>query len=131
VGDGVPYGLLAEVVLVLHLGFVLFVLAGAFLILRWPRTVWVHLPAALWGVLVEWSGWPCPLTPLENWLRNRAGAVPYAGGFVEHYLVPVLYPASLTRTLQVLLGATVLVVNLIAYTLVFARGASPRQPPRS
>jgi Protein of Unknown function (DUF2784) len=123
----VPYGFLADVVLVIHLGFVLFVVAGAFLILRWPRAVWVQLPAALWGVLVEWSGWQCPLTPLENWLRTQAGAAGYPGGFVERYLVPVLYPASLTRTVQILLGATVLVANLIAYTLVFARAATSRR----
>ena len=122
------YRLLADVVLVVHLGFVLFVVAGAFLILRWPRAVWVHIPAAIWGVLVEWSGWVCPLTPLENWLRREGGAAGYAGGFVEHYLVPVLYPASLTRSVQVLLGATVLVVNLIAYALVFARTIASRRP---
>jgi hypothetical protein len=123
----VLYRFLADVVLVLHLGFVLFVVAGAFLILRWPRMVWVHLPAALWGVLVEWSGWVCPLTPLENWLRAQGGAAGYAGGFVEHYLVPVLYPASLTRTVQILLGATVLAVNLVAYLLVFARRTASRR----
>jgi Protein of Unknown function (DUF2784) len=123
----VQYRFLADVVLVLHLGFVLFVVAGAFLILRWPRIVWVHPPAALWGVIVEWSGWVCPLTPLENRLRARGGAAGYAGGFVEHYLVPVLYPASLTRSVQVLLGATVLAVNLIAYAIVFARTAASRR----
>jgi hypothetical protein len=122
----VLYRLLADVVLVLHLGFVLFVVAGAFLILRWPRMAWVQPPAALWGVLVEWSGWVCPLTPLENRLRAQGGAAGYAGGFVEHYLVPLLYPASLTRTVQLLLGATVLVVNVIAYALVFARTAVSR-----
>ena len=123
----VLYRFLAGVVLVLHLGFVLFVVAGAFLILRWPRIAWVQLPAALWGVLVEWSGWVCPLTPLENWLRAQGGAAGYRGGFVEHYLVPVLYPASLTRTVQVLLGATVLVLNVIGYALVFARTAASRR----
>ncbi len=121
-----PYGVLADVVLVIHLGFVLFVVAGAFLILRWPRMAWVQLPAALWGVLVEWSGWVCPLTPLENWLRTHGGAAGYAGGFVEHYLVPVLYPASLSRTIQVLLGAAVLMVNVIAYARVFACTAARR-----
>ncbi len=121
------YRFLADVVLVLHLGFVLFVVAGAFLILRWPRMVWIHLPAALWGVLVEWSGWVCPLTPLESWLRAQGGAAGYAGGFVEHYLVPVLYPASLTRSVQLLLGATVLVVNLVAYALIFARTTASRR----
>ena len=121
------YGFLADVVLVIHLGFVVFVVAGAFLLLRWPRMAWVHFPAALWGVLVEWSGWVCPLTPLENWLRRQVGAAGYPDGFVEHYLLPVLYPASLTRTVQILLGATVLVVNVIAYALVFARTAASRR----
>jgi len=115
------YRLLADVVLVAHLGFVLFVVAGGFLILRWPGMAWVQLPSACWGLVVEWSGWSCPLTPLENRLRAQGGAAGYAGGFVEHYLVPVLYPASLTRGVQVLLGATVLVINLIAYALAFAR----------
>ncbi|TMB31606.1 MAG: DUF2784 domain-containing protein [Deltaproteobacteria bacterium] len=115
------YRLLADVVLVAHLGFVLFVVAGGFLILRWPGMAWVQLPSAFWGLVVEWSGWICPLTPLENRLRAQGGAAGYAGGFVEHYLVPVLYPASLTRGVQVLLGATVLVINLIAYALAFAR----------
>ena|SRR5205823_6417667 len=91
------YRLLADVVLVAHLGFVLFVVAGGFLILRWPGMAWVQLPSAFWGLVVEWSGWICPLTPLENRLRAQGGAAGYAGGFVEHYLVPVLYPASLTR----------------------------------
>ncbi|TMA22899.1 MAG: DUF2784 domain-containing protein [Deltaproteobacteria bacterium] len=100
------YRLLADVVLVAHLGFVLFVVAGGFLILRWPGMAWVQLPSAFWGLVVEWSGWICPLTPLENRLRAQGGAAGYAGGFVEHYLVPVLYPASLTRGVQVLLGAT-------------------------
>lgn len=121
------YRLLADVVLVLHLGFVLFVVAGAFLILRWRWMAWVQPPAALWGVFVEWSGRVCPLTPLENWLRAQGGASGYPGGFVEHYLLPVIYPASLTRTVQILLGALVLVVNVIAYALAFARTAASRR----
>jgi len=123
----VLYRFLADAVLVVHLGFVLFVVAGAFLVVRWPRLVWIHPPTALWGILVEWSGWICPLTPLENRLRAQGGAAGYPGGFVEHYLVPVLYPASLTHSVQVLLGATVLVVNLIAYAIVFARTAAARR----
>ena len=125
--EPVPYRFLADLVLVLHLGFVLFVVAGALFILRWPRLLWIHLPAALWGVLVEWSGWVCPLTPLENWLRTRGGASGYPGGFVEHYLLPVLYPARLTRTVQIVLGAIVLAVNVIAYALIFARMAASRR----
>ena len=121
------YRLLADVVLVAHLGFVLFVVAGGFLILRWPGMAWVQLPSAFWGLVVEWSGWICPLTPLENRLRAQGGAAGYAGGFVEHYLVPVLYPASLSRGVQVVLGATVLLVNVIAYALVFARAAPSRR----
>jgi Protein of Unknown function (DUF2784) len=123
----VSYRLLADVVLVVHFAFVLFVIAGGFLIVHLPRMALVHLPAALWGVIVEWSGWVCPLTPLENQLRAAGGAAGYRGGFVEHYLLAVLYPAGLTRRVQVLLGATVLLVNLIAYALAFARIAAARR----
>ena len=122
------YRFLADVVLVIHLGFVLFVVVGGFLVLRWPRAAWVQLPAAVWGVLVEWSGWVCPLTPLENWLRAHGGAAGYPGGFVEHYLLLVLYPASLTRGAQILLGAVALAANLVAYALVLARSTRSRNP---
>jgi hypothetical protein len=117
----VLYRFLADAVVAMHFGFVLLVVAGGFLVLRWPRAAWIQLPAALWGVLVEWSGWVCPLTPLENWLRAHGGAAGYAGGFVERYLLPVLYPASLTRGVQIVLGAAALAANLIAYALVFTR----------
>ena len=115
------YRFLADAVVVIHFGFVLLVVAGGFLVLRWPRAAWIQLPAAVWGVIVEWAGWVCPLTPLENWLRARGGGAGYAGGFVEHYLLPVLYPASLTRGVQMLLGAAVLASNLVAYALVLMR----------
>jgi len=108
-------------VVVIHFGFVLLVVAGGFLVLRWPRAAWIQLPAAVWGVLVEWSGWICPLTPLENWLRAHGGVAGYAGGFVERYFLPVLYPASLTRGVQILLGAAALAANLIAYARVLTR----------
>ena len=120
------YRFLADAVVVVHLGFVVFVVAGGFLVFRWPRAAWIQLPAAVWGVLVEWSGWVCPLTPLENWLRAHGGQAGYAGGFVERYLLPVLYPASLTRGAQVLLGAAALAANLIAYALVLARSIRSR-----
>jgi hypothetical protein len=81
----------------------------------------VHLPAALWGVLIEFAGWYCPLTPLENWLRTRGGAEGYPGGFVEHYILPVVYPASLTREMQIVLGALALGVNLAIYAWVLRR----------
>ncbi len=115
------YRLLADAVVVIHFGFVLLVVAGGFLVLRWPRAAWIQLPAAVWGVLVEWSGWICPLTPLENWLRAHGGVAGYAGGFVERYFLPVLYPASLTRGVQILLGAAALAANLIAYARVLTR----------
>lgn len=114
-------GWAADAVVLLHLAFIAFVLAGALLVLRWPRLAWLHLPAALWGMVVEWTGWICPLTPLENALRRAAGEAGYAGGFVERYIVPLIYPAGLTRDTQLVLGAVVLVVNVAAYGLVYAR----------
>jgi hypothetical protein len=108
-------GTLADVVVGLHFGFVLFVLLGGLLVLRWPRVAWFHLPAAVWGALIEFAGWVCPLTPLENRLRRASGTAEYAGGFVEHYLLPVLYPAGLTRGVQYLLGACVVVLNAGVY----------------
>jgi hypothetical protein len=112
-------GILAGVVVGLHLAFVLFVVLGGFLVLRWPRLAWLHLPAAVWGALIEFAGWVCPLTPLENQLRRAAGTAEYAGGFVEHYLLPVLYPAGLTRGTQYVLGAAVVGVNAAVYWWVF------------
>jgi hypothetical protein len=105
----------ATVVVGLHFAFVAFVVGGAALVWRWPRIAWLHLPAAAWGAWVEWSGAICPLTPLENRLRARAGEGTYAGGFVEHALLPVLYPAGLTRDTQLLLGALVVAVNAALY----------------
>lgn len=113
--------LLADAVVLVHFAFVAFVILGGFLVLRWPRLAWAHIPAAIWGVLIEFAGWICPLTPLEQWLRVRGGAAGYAGGFIEHYLLPVLYPAGLTRTTQWLLGAIALTVNLVAYGFVVYR----------
>lgn len=106
---------LADLVLVAHLLFIVFVVAGALLLFRWPRLVWLHLPAAAWGVVIEWTGWICPLTPLENALRRAAGEAGYGGSFVERYLLPVIYPAGLTPTVQFVLGAVVLVFNVAVY----------------
>ncbi|MHB1216168.1 MAG: DUF2784 domain-containing protein [Thiobacillus sp.] len=111
--------LLADALVVLHLLFVVFVMAGGFLLARWPRLMWLHLPAAAWGALIEFTGWICPLTPLENRLRVSAGESAYRGGFVEHYLVPVLYPAHLTLPIQMVLGGVVVAVNLVAYALAY------------
>lgn len=115
------YRVLADFVLSLHLGFVLFVVLGGLLAMRWPRIAWIHVPAAVWGVLIEYTGWVCPLTPLENWLRWRGGEAGYSGGFVEHYLLPTLYPEGLTRGTQLLLGSLVLAVNVAAYGALLLR----------
>lgn len=107
--------ILADAVLVLHLAFVLFVLFGGLLALKWPRAMWLHLPAAIWGAVVEFSGWICPLTPLENWLREQGGASGYAGDFSGHYLQTLLYPEGLTQQIQLLLGLVVVSVNAGIY----------------
>jgi len=110
-----PWSLLADALVVLHFAFTLFISLGAFLTWRWPRVAWVHLPALAWGFWIEASGAICPLTPLENYFRNRGGAAGYAGDFLPHYLAAVLYPAALTRHLQWLLAAVLLGINAIAY----------------
>jgi hypothetical protein len=115
----VAFRLLADATVLLHLLFVAFVVCGGLLALRWPRMMWVHLPAATWGALVECNGWICPLTPLENWLRDQGGGEVYTSGFIERYVLPVLYPTSLSRDVQWALGALVLLVNGIVYAVVF------------
>jgi len=109
------YRLLADCVVVVHALFVAFVVLGGFLVWRWRWMAWAHVPAAVWGAVIEYQGWICPLTPLENALRARAGLAGYTGGFVEHYLIPTLYPAGLTRPTQVVLGSVVVLVNIVAY----------------
>ena len=106
---------LADGVLVGHLAFVIFAVLGGFLVFRWRGVAWLHVPAVAWAALVELAGWICPLTPLENWLRAEHGSGAYHGGFVEHYLLPILYPAELTRELQIVLGALVLLINFGVY----------------
>ncbi len=116
-----PYRLLADVVVLVHLAFVLFVALGGLLVLRWRRLAWSHVPAVVWGVGIELSGKICPLTPLENWLRTRGGVGAYTGDFVARYLLPVLYPDDLTRSIQLALGGAVVGFNALVYWLVFAR----------
>ena len=122
------YRALADLVLIAHLGFVLFVMLGALLALRWPKVIWLHGPAAVWGAFVEFTGRLCPLTPLEVWLRERGGEAGYAGGFVEHYLVPLLYPADLTTNVQLALGSLVVVVNAGLYGWLWRRSKRGEQP---
>lgn len=106
---------MADALVAVHVGFVLFVVFGGFLVLRWPWLKWLHLPAVSWGVAVEFANWLCPLTPLENALRERAGLAAYQGDFIERYVLPVLYPAQLTRGTQLVLGGVVLAVNALIY----------------
>jgi hypothetical protein len=120
------YRLLADLVVLLHTAFVLFVVLGGLLALRWPRAAWFHLPAVLWGAGIEFVAGICPLTPLENHLRQLGGEAGYAGGFVEHYVLPVLYPAGLTHGMQLVLGTFVLVLNVVVYAIVWRRS---RRPP--
>lgn len=105
----------ANAVLLVHLLFIAFVLCGGLLVLRWHRLAWLHLPAAVWGVIVELMHWQCPLTPLENNLRQAARQAGYQGGFIEHYLIPLIYPAGLTPQIQLWLGAFVLLLNGLIY----------------
>jgi uncharacterized membrane protein YhhN len=121
-------GFLADLVVALHFLFVLFVVFGGLLVLRWPKVAYVHLPVAAYGALIELVGWICPLTPLEKQLREQAGLEAYQGDFVEHYILPVLYPSGLTRGVQLVLGALVIGINIAIYgVLVRRRQLHPSQ----
>lgn len=122
------YRVFADAVLVAHLAFIVFVLGGGLLVLRWPRLAWLHLPAAVWGALIEFAGWTCPLTPLENDFLERAGGISYRGDFIERYLWPVIYPADLTPAIQDVLGGFVIALNCIIYAVVVigAKRCRPR-----
>jgi hypothetical protein len=112
---------LAKLVLITHLIFIFFVILGGLFALRWWWTVWLHVPAAVWGILIEFTDWTCPLTALEiKWLQE-AGETGYSGGFIEHYLIPLIYPVGLTSEVQILLGFGVIATNLLVYTLVWRR----------
>jgi hypothetical protein len=116
------YGALANAVLVLHLAFIVFVVLGAALSWRFPRLRWLHFAALVWAAFIEFSGGICPLTPLENRLRRLAGGEGYDGGFIAHYLTPVIYPEGLTREWQVALGVGVIVINVAAYAAIYLAG---------
>jgi Protein of Unknown function (DUF2784) len=118
-----------DLVVAVHLLFICFVVFGAFLAWRWPKIIWVQLPAMVYGALIEFIGFTCPLTPLENYLRRRAGEAGYRGGFIGHYLVSVVYPPGLTRGVQVGLGVAVLVIAVIGYAGYLHRHA-PGLPGR-
>jgi hypothetical protein len=112
------YAVLADLVLVLHGLFILFVLLGGLIVWRRPRLGWVHLTSVAWAAWVAWAGWICPLTPLENALRRAAGQAGYGGGFIEHYLLALIYPDGLTRAVQIGLGVFVVLLNAVVYALL-------------
>jgi hypothetical protein len=118
------YALAADLLLIVHFGFVCFVVAGGLLVLKWRWLVLLHLPAVGWGALIEFQGWLCPLTPWEQRLRLTAGEAGYQGGFIEHYLLPVLYPHGLEHHTQLILGGAVLVINVVVYGWIILRSSS-------
>ena len=118
------YSIIADIIVVVHFLFIVFVVGGGLLVLRWPRLAWIHLPAVIWGALVELRSWICPLTPLENHFRDLAGKQLYSGDFVERYLLPVIYPATLTASIQQILGGAVIVVNIIFYAWIIKKHAA-------
>lgn len=117
------YWILANLTVVLHAIFVCFVVAGGLLLLRWRWILFFHLPAAVWGALIEYQGWVCPLTPLEQQFRQMAGQAGYAGGFIEHYLLPLLYPRALSQDVQLVLGTLVIAINILIYGWLAKRHA--------
>jgi hypothetical protein len=123
---------LADAVVVFHLGFIAFVLAGGVLVITWRRRVaWLHLPAVLWAAYAEFTSTICPLTPLENRLRRRAGQSGYEGGFIENYLIPIVYPSGLTPSVQVVIGAIVVAFNVALYAIVWQRSRQRAAMPRA
>lgn len=126
---GFAADLATGLVVLLHFAFILFVVLGGLLVLRWPRLAWLHLPAAAWGAAIELTGGVCPLTPLENALRRAAGEAGYGGGFIEHYLLPIIYPAALTRDIQLVLGLAVLLLNVAVYAWILRRRRRARGAP--
>ena len=123
------YRILADLVLLFHFLFILFVIFGGFLLFWKRRLIWIHLPSAVWGALIEFQGWICPLTPLENMFRHTGGQAGYEGGFIENYLVPVIYPSGLTREIQIILGIITIGINVIVYASFFfrSREANPKE----
>jgi len=115
------YWIAANVVVLTHLGFILFVTFGGLLLLRSRKWGWVHLPAVIWGSIVELTGWICPLTPLENWVREMGGYEVYREAFIERYIMPLIYPSGYTRGFQIFLGISVLVINVVFYVWAFHR----------
>jgi len=121
------YSLLADFIVIIHLAFIIFVVLGGILVLKWKRMIWLHIPAAIWGALIEFMGWICPLTPLENRFRMLAGESGYTGDFISRYILTVIYPGALTRKIQILLGVFVIVINLAIYAYIVWRYIAKRK----
>ena len=113
------FGILADILVLAHFSFIVFVVLGGLLLFRWRWLIWVHLPAVIWGAAIEFFGWICPLTPLEQRLRQQAGTESYEGDFVERYILPVMYPESLTVEIQTILGWIVILVNVAVYIVLW------------
>ena len=110
---------LADFVLVIHTLFIVFVVFGGLIVLKWHRIIWFHIPCVIWGALIEFFGWVCPLTYLENYFRELANATNYESSFIQHYLLPIIYPPGLTTDIQILLGSAVIVINLFIYYIIW------------
>ena len=122
---------LADTIIVVHFLFILFVVFGGLLVFRWRKALWLHAPAVIYGVLIEFFGWICPLTYLEVWLLERGGMESYGSGFVEHYIVPVIYPENLTKMHHVMLGLSVIVLNMLVYGWVICKKVSHRDTKKN
>ncbi|HYA59478.1 MAG TPA: DUF2784 domain-containing protein [Burkholderiaceae bacterium] len=115
----------ADLVVLVHAAFIVFVVIGGLLVLRFKKLMWAHLPAVAWGAMVEFGGWVCPLTPLETMLRRSAGEAGYPNGFIEHYVLELIYPPELSRQLEIALGLGLLVANALIYAFVWHRRSAP------
>ncbi len=120
------YQIVADLVVIAHLLFIIFALFGGLLVILRGYLVFFHVPAVIWASLISFKGWLCPLTPLENYLRSAAGTEGYADGFVEHYLIPVIYPVDLTSTIQIIFGIIVVIVNLGIYAFIYYKNITNR-----
>ena len=120
--------ILADAVLVLHLAFIGFVVLGGFLVLRWPKLAWAHVPAVTWGIVITSIGGICPLTPLEKYFTVRGGGEAYGGGFIAHYLTSVIYPAGLTRSAQVVMACLLVAFTTFVYYRVWRHFKAARSP---
>lgn len=120
------YPVAADLLVLFHFLFIVFVIVGGLLVMRWLWLAWLHIPAVAWAAVVEINSWICVLTPWENELRRLAGQDGYSGGFIEHYIVPIIYPSGLTHGIQIAMGVSVIIINLVVYSLIVYRRCGNR-----